>query len=83
MNNLQVTVQLPQTVTSATLLEMTQLTTGASGPSLSATEGVTIQGASVNPDGSFSPAAAYTLSPSGTQLTCYVPALSAVLLQLA
>jgi hypothetical protein len=80
--NLQLTVQLPQTVSSATLLEMTQLTTGASGPSLSATSGVTIQGASVGANASFSPGAAYVLSTSGTELTCYVPYLSAVLIQI-
>jgi hypothetical protein len=81
--NLNLAITLPQTVTKATLLEMTQLTAGATGPSLSATEGVTIQGASVNIDGTFSPAAAYTLSPSGTQVSCYVPALSAVLIELS
>lgn len=80
--NLQLTVQLPQTASSATLLEMTQLTAGASGPSLSATSGVTIQGASVGANGSFSPGAAYILSTSGTELTCYVPYLSAVLIQI-
>ena len=80
--NLQLFAQLPQTATSATLLAMTQLTAGATGPDLSATSGVTIQGASVNPDGLFSPSAAYTLNPSGSQLTCYVPALSAVLIQI-
>jgi len=62
---------------------MTQLTSGDTAPNLSATSGVTIQSAAVNPDGTFSPAAAYTLEPSGTQLTCYVPALSAVLIQIA
>jgi hypothetical protein len=81
--NLQLTAQLPQNASAATLLAMTQLTSGATGPDLTATSGVTIQGASVNSDGSFSPSAAYTLSPSGSQLTCYVPALSAVLIQLA
>jgi hypothetical protein len=80
--NLQLTLQLPQSATSATLLEMTQLTAGATGPSLSATSGVTIQGASVGASGSFSPGAAYTLSASGTELTCYVPYLSAVLIQI-
>ncbi len=80
--NLQLTTQLPGSASSATLLAMTQLTSGATGPNLSATSGVTIQGASVNPDGTFSPAAAYTLEPSGSQLTCYVPALSAVLIQI-
>ncbi len=79
--NLQLTIQLPQSASSATLLQMTQLTSGSTGPSLSATSGVTIQGASVGTDGSFTPAAAYTLSASGMQLTCYVPYLSAVLIQ--
>ncbi len=82
-NNLQLTTQLPQNATSATLLELTQLSQGADAPDLSATGGFTIQGASVNNDGTFSPAAAYSLSPSGTQLMCYVPALSAVLIQIA
>jgi hypothetical protein len=80
--NLQAVLSLPQTATTASLLALTQLSSGASGPNLNATSGVTIQGALVNPDGSFAPAAAYTLSPSGTQLTCYVPALSAVLIQI-
>ncbi len=81
--NLQLTVQLPQSASSATLLEMTQFTSGASGPSLSATSGVTIQGATVGVNGAFSPGAAYVLSTSGTELTCYVPYLSAVLIQVA
>jgi hypothetical protein len=81
--NLQVSMTLPQNVTTATLLAMTQLTSGASGPDLSATAGVTIQGASVQVDGTFSPAAAYTLTASGTQVSCYVPALSAVMIQVS
>jgi len=81
--NLQLSAELPQTATSATLLAMTQLTSGATAPDLSAISGVTIQGTSVNPDGTFSPSAAYTLNPSGSKLTCYVPALSAVLIQIA
>ncbi len=80
--NLQLTAQLPDNATSAALLEMTQLSSGASGPNLSATSGVTIQGASVNLDGSFTPGTAYALNPSGMTLTCYVPALSAVLIQI-
>jgi hypothetical protein len=79
--NLQLTVQLPASIKSATLLEMTQLSSGASGPSLSATSGVSIQGATVSASGSFTPGTAYSLSPSGTQVTCYVPLLSAVLIQ--
>jgi len=81
--NLDISAQLPQSATSATLLGMTQLTTGGSAPSLTATGGVAIQGANVNLDGSFSPSAAYILSPSGTQLQFYVPALSAALIQIA
>ena len=81
--NLELTIQLPQSASSATLLEMTQLTTGASGPDITATSGVTIQGATVNADGSFSPGTAYTLSASGTQVTCYVPYYSAVLIQIS
>jgi hypothetical protein len=80
--NLQVAVSLPQRVSTATLVAMTQLSSGAMAPSLSATSGVMIQGATVAVDGTFTPGAAYTLQPSGTQVTCYVPALSAVLVQL-
>jgi len=80
--NLQLAAQLPQSASSATLLAMTQLTSGATAPDLSATSGVTIQGGSVNPDGTFAPSAAFTLNPSGSRLSCYVPALSAVLIQI-
>ncbi len=81
--NLQLTIQLPQSATSATLMQMTQATTSTSGPSLSATEGVTIQGASVSNSGAFTPGTPYVLSPSGSQLSCYVPYLSAVLIQVS
>jgi hypothetical protein len=80
--NLQLTAQLPQTANAANLLAMTQLTAGSSGPNLSATAGVTIQGASVNTDGTFTPGAAYTLTAGSSQLSFYVPALSAVLLDI-
>jgi len=79
--NLQLAIQLPQSATSATLLELTQLSSGASGPSLSATSGVTIQGSTVGANGSFTAGTPYTLSPNGSQLTCYVPYLSAVLIR--
>jgi hypothetical protein len=81
--NLDFIAQLPLTASSATLIGMTQLTAGASTPSLTATGGVSIQGAGVNLDGTFSPLAAYELNPSGTQLQFYVPALSAVLIQVS
>jgi hypothetical protein len=80
--NLKITAQLPQSASSATLIEMTQLSAGTSAPSITATSGVSIQGASVNLNGSFSPSDAYILSPSGDQLQFYVPALSAVLIQI-
>ena len=81
--NLQLTVQLPQIASSATLLELTQLSSGATAPNLSATSGVTIQGASIGINGSFTPGAAYTLTANDMQITCYVPALSAVLIQIS
>jgi hypothetical protein len=71
--NLNLTVACGQAVTAATLLEMT-------GPALNATTGVMIQGAAIGQDGSFTPQSAYTLTASGTNVTCYVPALSAVLI---
>jgi hypothetical protein len=81
--NLQLTAQLPQTMNSAALLELTQLSSGATGPNLSATSGVTIQGATIGVNGGFTPSAAYTLTLNGAQVNCYVPALSAVLVQLS
>jgi hypothetical protein len=78
--NLQLTLALPQNATTATLLGMTQLTSGASAPSLTATSGVSIQGAPVNIDGTFAPAAGYTLAVKATQVSAYVPALSAALI---
>jgi hypothetical protein len=81
--NLQLTATLPQIASSAKLLSMTQLSNGASGPNLAATSDVTIQGGTINPDGSFSPSAAYGLSADSSQLSFYVPALSAVLIQTA
>jgi hypothetical protein len=81
--NLDLSLSLPASVGSATLMEMTQLSTGATAPSLSATSGVSIQGGSVAQDGGFAPGEAYDLTVSGEQVTCYVPALSAVLIRLA
>lgn len=79
--NLQLSIQLPQTISSATLLEMTQLSPGASGPSLTGSSGVTIQGASVILNSVFAPGSPYTLTANGSELSCYVPYLSAVLIQ--
>jgi hypothetical protein len=74
--NLLINIQANQKVRTASLLMMT-------GASLSATSGVTIQGAEVNNDGGFAPASPTSLVPSATRTTCYVPALSAVLISIA
>lgn len=72
--NLSLTIDCGQTVNSAELLLMT-------GSSLDATSGVKIQGATVGQDGTFVPQPAYTLQTSGSQVTCYLGALSAALVQ--
>jgi hypothetical protein len=69
--NLNVMIQLPQPAASAELIQMT-------GPSLDATTGVMIQGASIQPTGAFSPGAP-TMLPA---LQCYVAPMSAVLVQM-
>lgn len=79
--NLELTISLPKSVSSAQLTAMTQLSAGADGPSLTATSGVMIQGASINPNGGFAPSAPYNLSADSSQITCYVPALSAVVIK--
>ncbi len=70
-------------VSSATLLAMEQLSAGATVPSLSATDGVKIQASAVGLDGTFAPVNAYTLPIRGTSVSCYVPALSAVVIAVA
>lgn len=79
--NLDLSISLPQSARSASLLTMSQLSSGANGPSLSATSGVTIQGAAITASGDLKPASPYALTVKGTQVDCYVPALSAVLIQ--
>jgi len=49
---------------------------------LTATTGVTIQGASISALGAFTPGSASSLTVSGSSLKCYVPASSAVLIQI-
>jgi hypothetical protein len=73
LQNLTLTIQTNQRIETATAQTMT-------GPSLSATSGVTIQGATVNKDGSFAPTSPVTLTASASQTTCYIPALSATLI---
>jgi hypothetical protein len=75
LQNLILTIATGQNIQLATLQTMT-------GASLAATSGVTIQGATVNPDGSFLPISPATLTPAGTQTTCFIPALTAALISI-
>jgi len=74
-NNLSLTIDCGQAVSSATLSLMTCL-------SLASTTGVTIQGSPINPDGSFTPGLPYAVPASGTQVTAYLNPASAALLQI-
>ena len=80
--NLDARIELPQPISSATLQQLTQHSDGAAAPNAAALTGVTLQGAAIGHDGTFEPGTAYSLAVSGTQLSCYVPALSAVLIQI-
>ena len=79
--NLQLSISLPEKVTSASLLTMSQNL--GQNPSLTATSGITIQSSAISADGTFNPASPNKLTAGDTQLNCYVPALSAVLIQTA
>jgi hypothetical protein len=81
-NSLELTAQLPFTATTANVSVMTQASAAGVAPSLSATSGITIQGAAVAPTGAFTPSAPNNLTAAGSQLSCYVPALSAILIQI-
>lgn len=74
-NNLAASISLPGTAKSATLVVMQ----GAAPDSL---QNPTIQGASVNADGSFSLPAAYPLEISQLTVSASVPAASAVLVRI-
>ena len=74
--NLNVTIQLPRSATAAQLIQMT-------GAPLDATTGIAIQGATIQPNGVFSPSPALTLPVSGSTVSCYVSPLTAVLIQVA
>jgi hypothetical protein len=75
VQNLALSVDTGRNVNTAALLALT-------GPALSATTGVSIQGAAVAQTGDFAPAAAYTPTVAAGMVTCYVPAASAVLIQI-
>jgi hypothetical protein len=75
LQNMILTIETNQNIQLATLQTMT-------GASLAATSGVTIQGATVNPDGTFFPHSPDTLTAAGTQTTCFIPALTAALISI-
>jgi hypothetical protein len=81
--NIQLTVGLPQVANTATLVTMTQSPAAGVPNGLAATSSMTIQNGTVASNGNFNPSAAYNLSASGSQLTCYVPAFSAILVQIS
>jgi hypothetical protein len=73
--DLPLAIEANQTIEGATLQLMT-------GPGLAALSGVTIQGSTVDINGSFTPVNANALTPVGTQTTCTIPALSAGLISI-
>ncbi len=75
LQNLTLTIQANQPIQTASMQIMT-------GPSLAALSGVTIQGATMNKDGSFAPASPGSLTPAGDRTTCFIPALSAALISI-
>lgn len=81
--SLSASIALPRMFGSATLCTLTQQTAGASAPDITATAGVTLQGATIQANGIFVQGTPYTLAISGTNAMAYVPALSAVLIQLS
>jgi hypothetical protein len=80
--NLQLTVSLPQEANTASLVALTQLPATIPASSAAATPRMSIQNGTVDTSGNFNPSAAYNLATSGSQLTCYVPAFSAILVQI-
>jgi hypothetical protein len=81
--NFQLTVELPQAANTASLVALTQLSAAGLSDSVATPASMAIQGGTVDPNGNFKSAAAYSIGTSGSQLTCYVPAFSAVLITIA
>ncbi|MGC2401722.1 MAG: hypothetical protein WA510_18145, partial [Acidobacteriaceae bacterium] len=73
----KLTIKCPQIIKSAELIEL-------QGDALTALTGQTLQGATVGTDGSFAMGAPYTApNVSSYWVTCYVPAISAILLRVS
>jgi len=79
--NLQLTVELPQTANTASLVALTQLAAKDASTTTGAAS-MAIQGGTVAANGDFNPSAAFNLDASNSQLTCYVPVFSAILVQI-
>jgi hypothetical protein len=76
-HSLKITIHCGQNINSAELIELR-------GTALTATTGQTLQGATIGTDGSIEMAAPYSPENiSSAWVTCYVPALSAVLLRVS
>jgi hypothetical protein len=80
--NLQLTMSLPQEANTATLVALTQLSAADAAVHPTVAPSMSIQSGTVDTNGNFNPSAAYNLTASGSQLTCYVPAFSAILVQI-
>jgi hypothetical protein len=80
--NLQLAIALPQSAQSASLITMNQASSPDQTASLTALSGITIQGAGISPNGSFTPGPPYSLPVQGSRIDCFVSALSAVLVQI-
>lgn len=76
--NLDVQLSLPGNISSASILVLTDT---AATNALADTTNMYVQGAQVGKDGSFTPGASYTTTPSGATVSVYVPAFSAVLVK--
>jgi hypothetical protein len=76
LQSLSLNIQTSRSIRTASLQTMTAA-------SLAATSGVTIQGATVNSEGSFAPASPARLTTSENGTTCDLPALSAGLITIA
>jgi hypothetical protein len=76
VQTLTLTIETGNNIRMATMQIMT-------GSSLAALSGVTIQGATVNSDGSFAPATPGVLTSAGAQTTCSIPPLSAGLITIS
>lgn len=83
VQNLNLSIELARSASSATLSILSQRSSNAGAPDLAATAGVTIQGATVDATGSFTPGPPYSLTRSNSGLSCYVPASTAVLVQIS